>query len=174
MALGNYLPDFTYGITNSFEYDNFKLSFILQGTQGNEVLNLTRRHMFNGEANYNSYVDLVDRWRSEASPGNGSIPRANRQTGNTNNRPSNYQVEDASYLRLRNVNLSYNFPVDTFGNVIKDLRLYVSGTNLFTSTDYIGFNPEVNNQNGNLLAQGEDYGAYPLQKVVTLGINAKF
>jgi TonB-linked SusC/RagA family outer membrane protein len=173
-TIGNYLPDFTYGITNRFEYNNFEFSFLLQGVEGNEVLNLTRRHMGNGEANYNSYSEWNNRWRSEAEPGNGLIPRANRQTGNSNNRPSNYQVEDASYLRLRNVTLAYTFPENSLNGKLDRLRLYLSGTNLFTKTDYLGFNPEVNNQDDNTNVQGEDYGAYPLSSVITFGINAKF
>jgi len=173
-VIGNYLPDFTYGMNNRFEYRDFEFSFLLQGVEGNEVLNLTRRHMGNGEANYNSYSEWNNRWRSEAQPGNGSIPRANRQTGNSNNRPSSYQVEDASYLRLRNVTLAYNFPQNELGGKVEDLRLYLSGTNLFTKTDYLGFNPEVNNQDENTNVQGEDYGAYPLSSVITIGINAKF
>lgn len=173
-VIGNYLPDFTYGMNNRFEYRDFEFSFLLQGVEGNEVLNLTRRHMGNGEANYNSYSEWNNRWRSEAQPGNGSIPRANRQTGNSNNRPSSYQVEDASYLRLRNVTLAYNFPQNELGGKVENLRLYLSGTNLFTKTDYLGFNPEVNNQDENTNVQGEDYGAYPLSSVITIGINAKF
>jgi len=173
-TIGNYLPDFTYGINNRFEYNNFEFTFLLQGVEGNEVLNLTRRHMGNGEANYNSYSEWTNRWRSEAEPGNGLIPRANRQTGNSNNRPSNYQVEDASYLRLRNVTLAYTFPESNFNGKLDRLRLYLSGTNLFTKTDYLGFNPEVNNQDDNTNVQVEDYGAYPLSSVITFGINAKF
>jgi TonB-linked SusC/RagA family outer membrane protein len=173
-TVGNYLPDYTFGITNSFTYENFSFSFLIQGIQGNEVLNLTRRHMGNGEANYNSYSDWNNRWQSASNPGNGEIPRANRRTGNSNNRPSNYQVEDASYIRLRNVNLSYTFPDKALGNVFSSLRVTLTGTNLVTITDYLGFNPEVNNNDDNVNVQGEDYGAYPLSKVFTLGINAKF
>lgn len=173
-TIGNYLPDFTYGLNNRFEYDNFEFSFLLQGVEGNEVLNLTRRHMGNGEANYNSYSEWNNRWRSESQPGNGLIPRANRSGGNSNNRPSDYQVEDASYLRLRNVTLAYNFPESALGDKINNLRVYLSGTNLFTKTDYLGFNPEVNNQDDNTNVQGEDYGAYPLSSVITFGLNAKF
>ena len=172
--VGNYLPDFTYGLTNSFSYGDFNLSFLIQGVEGTEVLNLTRRHMGNGEANYNSYAEWTERWRSPEQPGNGKIPRANRQTGNSNNRPSNYQVEDASYLRLRNVSLSYDFPDNSLGNVLSGLRLYLSGTNLLTITDYLGFNPEVNNIEDNVNVQGEDYGAYPLSRVFTFGVNATF
>ena len=173
-TIGNYLPDFTYGLNNRFEYDNFEFSFLLQGVEGNEVLNLTLRHMGNGEANYNSYSEWNNRWRSESQPGNGLIPRANRSGGNSNNRPSDYQVEDASYLRLRNVTLAYNFPESALGDKINNLRVYLSGTNLFTKTDYLGFNPEVNNQDDNTNVQGEDYGAYPLSSVITFGLNAKF
>jgi TonB-linked SusC/RagA family outer membrane protein len=173
-VIGNYLPDFTYGMTNTLSYDNFTFSFLIQGVQGSEVLNLTRRHMGNGEANYNSYSDWVDRWRSPEDPGNGMIPRANRQTGNSNNRQSSYQVEDASYIRLRNVTLSYTFPESVLNNTFSGLRIYASGTNLLTITDYLGFNPEVNNIEDNVNVQGEDYGAYPLSRIFTFGVNASF
>lgn len=173
-TVGNYLPDFTYGMTNTFTYENLSLSFLIQGLEGAEVLNLTRRHLGNGEANYNSYADWVNRWISPAEPGNGEIPRANRQTGNSNNRPSNYQVEDASYIRLRNLTVGYTFPQDAFGKTFSNLRLYVSGTNLLTITDYLGYNPEVNNNEDNVNVQGEDYGAYPLSRVLTFGLNASF
>lgn len=173
-AVGNYLPDFTYGITNTMSFQHVMLSFLIQGVEGVEVLNLTRRHMGNGEANYNSYKEWVNRWQSPENPGNGEIPRANRQTGNSNNRPSNYQVEDASYIRLRNVTLSYTFQQKTLGDAFSALRIYVSGTNLLTLTDYLGFNPEVNNNDDNVNVQGEDYGAYPLSRVFSFGVNASF
>jgi TonB-linked SusC/RagA family outer membrane protein len=173
-VVGNYLPDYTFGITNTFTYENISFSFLIQGVQGNEVLNLTRRHMGNGEANYNSYRDWNDRWQSESNPGNGEIPRANRQTGNSNNRPSNYQVEDASYIRLRNVTIAYTFPKSSLGNTFSGVRVSLSGTNLYTWTNYLGYNPEVNNNEDNVNVQGEDYGAYPLARIFTLGLNASF
>ncbi|MDH3708958.1 MAG: TonB-dependent receptor, partial [Cyclobacteriaceae bacterium] len=113
---------------------------------------------------------------SPSEPGNGEIPRADRLTGNhgNNNRPSSFQIEDGSYIRLRNVTIGYNFPAGAFGDFIENLRLYASGTNLFTSTDYLGFNPEVNNQNQFPGVQGEDYGAYPLSRVFTFGANITF
>ena len=70
--------------------------------------------------------------------------------------------------------LAYNFPESALGDKINNLRVYLSGTNLFTKTDYLGFNPEVNNQDDNTNVQGEDYGAYPLSSVITFGLNAKF
>jgi len=102
---GSYFPDFTWGITNRFGYKGFDFSFLFQGVEGNEILNLTSRHLKNGEANFNSYAVFNDRWRSEAEPGNGKIPRADRLSGNHGNnaRPSSFQVEDGSFFRLRNM-----------------------------------------------------------------------
>jgi hypothetical protein len=72
------------------------------------------------------------------------------------------------------VTLSYSFPDGKLGNAFKGLRLYLSGTNLLTITDYLGFNPEVNNIEDDVNVQGEDYGAYPLSRVITFGVNASF
>ena len=104
------------------------------------------------------------------------IPRADRRQNahGNNNRPSSFQVEDASYIRLRNVTLAYTFPSSALGNYLDRLRIYLTGTNLITITDYVGFNPEVNNQSEFVNVQGEDYGAYPLSSIFTLGLNATF
>ncbi|MCE7040651.1 TonB-dependent receptor [Dyadobacter sp. CY312] len=173
---GNYQPDFIYGITNRFAYKGVDLSFLIQGVQGSEILNLTRRHLANGEAGTNSYTVALDRWISAEQPGNGEVPRADRltDTHGNNNRPSSYQVEDGSYIRLRNVALGYTFPKKLLGNRIQTLRAYATATNLFTRTDYIGYNPEVNNQTTLSGVQGEDYGAYPLAKTFTFGLNVTF
>ncbi|MGB5818609.1 MAG: TonB-dependent receptor [Saonia sp.] len=174
---GSYFPDFTWGINNRFTYKGVDFSFLIQGVEGNEILNLTSRHLKNGEANFNSYAVFNNRWRSPSDPGNGNIPRADRQSGNhgNNNRPSSFQVEDGSFIRLRNVTLGYSLPTaKLFGNSIDKLRFYVIGTNLFTITDYLGYNPEVSNISTSSLTPGEDYGAYPLTKSITVGINLTF
>jgi TonB-linked SusC/RagA family outer membrane protein len=174
-VIGNYMPDFMYGITNRFSFKGLDLSVFFQGVQGSKILNLTRRHLGNGEAATNSYKDWTERWISPENPGNGTIPRADRLTDlhGGNNRPSSYQVEDGSYFRLRSITLGYTFPKAMLGKV-QSLRAYVSGTNLFTSTKYIGYNPEVNNQAGLTGVQGEDYGAYPLSRNFTFGLNLTF
>ncbi|MGN6530735.1 MAG: SusC/RagA family TonB-linked outer membrane protein [Ginsengibacter sp.] len=171
--LGSYFPDFTFGLNNKFRYKNFDLGIFIQGVQGREILNLTRRQMLSGVANFNSYAILKDRWVSPGNPGNGIFPRADRNTGlhGNNMRESSYQVEDGSYIRLRNVTLGYEFKWEKVSNKI---RVYVSGTNLWMATKYIGFNPEVNNQQNSSLTPGEDYGAYPLSKTVMLGLNISF
>jgi len=175
-VIGNYQPDFIWGLNNKFQYQGFDLSFLIQGSQGGQVLNLTRRHLGNGEGATNSYKEWNNRWISAEQPGNGKIPRADRLSDNhgQNNRPSDFQVEDASYIRLRNVTFAYTFPTRSLHNKIKSARIYLSGTNLYTWTKYLGYNPEVNNQSQFTQVQGEDYGAYPLIRTYTLGLNIGF
>lgn len=170
---GDYFPDFTYGMTNKFKFKSVDLSVFVQGVLGRDILNLTQRHLLNGEANFNSYSDYNFRWKSEAEPGNGVIPRADRNSGvhGNNFRESSFQVEDGSYLRLRNITLGYEFNIPK----IKDkVRVYVSGTNLAIWTKYRGLNPEVNLQPDNSLTPGEDYGAYPLSRTFMMGVNVNF
>jgi len=173
---GSYHPDFIWGITNRLQYKNFDLSIFLQGVEGREILNLTARHMKNGEANFNSYDVLNNRWRSESEPGDGKTPRADRSTGThgNNNRPSDYQVEDGSYMRLKNLTIGYTLPRSLVENYAESVRLYFTAKNLSTWTDYIGFNPEVSLQSQNMLTHGEDYGAYPLSTSFVFGLNVTF
>ncbi len=177
---GNYFPDYTFGITNTVRYRGFDVNVFVQGVQGNEVLNLTARHLNNGEANFNSYAVYNNRWISPDEPGDGKTPRADRQSAlhGNNHRESSYQVEDGSYIRLRNVTLGYTLNGTRLGGALggrfQMARMYVTGSNLFTSTDYLGFNPEVNNQSQSSLTPGEDYGAYPLASTWTVGLNLTF
>ncbi len=172
-TLGNYMPDFTYGITNKFRYANFDLSIFVQGVEGREILNLTQRHLLNGEANFNSYAEYKNRWVSAEQPGNGKIPRGDSNSGlhGFNMRPSSFQVEDGSYVRLRNVTLGFEFPIK---GVSKKARVYATGTNLLIWSKYLGFNPEVQQQATNNLVPGEDYGAYPISRTFLLGFNLSF
>lgn len=175
-VLGNYHPDYTYGITNRFSYKGVDLSVFIQGVGGREVLNLTSRHMLNGEANFNAYAVLNDRWISASDPGNGEHPRADRSTGThgNNNRESSYQVQDGAYLKIKNVTMGYTLPADFMQGAFRRARLYASVTNLAMFTDYIGFNPEVSLQAGSSLTPGEDYGAYPLSRTIQFGIDLSF
>ncbi len=172
-TLGSYMPKFTYGITNKFRYKNFDMTIFFQGVEGREILNLTQRHLLNGEANFNSYAEYNNRWVSETQPGNGVIPRADRNSAlhGNNFRPSSFQMENGSYLRLRNATIGYEFAIK---NVSKKVRVYLSGTNLLIWTKYLGFNPEVQQQASNSLVPGEDYGAYPISRTFLLGFNVTF
>jgi TonB-linked SusC/RagA family outer membrane protein len=172
--IGDYHPDFTWGITNRFNWRNLDFSFFIQGVEGRDVLNLTSRHLRNGEANFGSYAILNDRWISPEQPGNGIDPKAERASGGNNNRESSYQVEDGSYIKLRNITLGYNLPMDLIGNFASRVRLYGSVTNVAIWTDYLGFNPEVNLSQSSGLTPGEDYGAYPLSRSFQFGIDISF
>lgn len=173
-VIGSYHPDFTWGMTNRFNWRNIDFSFFFQGVEGREVLNLTSRHLRNGEANFASYAIVNDRWISPEQPGNGNDPKAERVSGGNNNRESSYQVEDGSYIKLRNITLGYNLPQQLIGNFARNVRLYGSATNIAIWTDYIGFNPEVNLSQSSGLTPGEDYGAYPLSRSFQFGIDISF
>lgn len=174
-VIGSYHPDFTWGINNTFSWRNIDFSFFFQGVEGREVLNLTSRHMRNGEANFGSYAILNDRWRSPEQPGNGIEPKAERTSGGNNNRPSSYQVEDGSYVKLRNITLGYTLPPHLTRNMFRQVRLYAAVTNVAIWTDYIGFNPEVNlSQGASAITPGEDYGAYPLSRAFQIGLDISF
>ena len=173
-VLGSYEPKFTYGMTNNFKYKNFDLSVFVQGVYGRKILNLTARHLENGEANFNSYTIENERWKSPSEPGNGMIPRADRNSNlhGNNNRESSFQVQSGSYFRIKNVSLGYT--LKGINDLIKSARFYVQGDNIAIFTPYIGFNPEVSLQPTNNLVQGEDYGAYPLSRTFTVGVDFRF
>ena len=173
---GSYQPDFTYGITNTFRYAGFDLRVFLQGVEGRDILNLTNRHIGNGEFNFNQYGFFLDRWQSPENPGSGEVPRVDRLTGlhGNNNRISEFQVNDGSYLNVREVTLGYTFEGSSLNDLVERLRLYASGQNLYMFTDYIGFNPMASIPTTDQLTIGQDYGAYPLQRTWTVGIDVNF
>jgi len=173
---GSYQPDFTYGLTNTFQFKGFDLRVFVQGVEGRDILNLTNRHMGNGEFNFNQYGVFLNRWQSAENPGNGEIPRVDRLTGlhGNNNRISEFQVQDGSYLNLREITLGYTFQGQALSDLVRQVRLYASGQNLYMSTDYRGFNPMASIPTADQLTIGQDYGAYPLQRTWTLGLNVSF
>ena len=169
--IGNNQPDFIYGLNNSFSYKGFDLNISLQGTQGGQILNLSRRFFENLEGNQNQLVTVLNRWRSESEPGNGVTPRANAGTTGQNNAVSSRWVEDGSYLRIQNVTFGYRLPSAIFNRWnVQQIRIYVSAQNLHTWTKYLGYNPEVSNWEG-ALTGGVDYGAFPLSRTISAGIN---
>ncbi len=169
--IGNNQPDFIYSLTNTFNYKGFDLSIALQGTQGGQVLNLSRRFFENLEGNANQITTVLSRWRSPSDPGDGVTPRANARTTGNNNAVSSRWVEDGSYLRIQNISLGYQLPKAWLNRIhLEQARLYVSGQNLHTWTKYLNYNPEVSNYEGPLTG-GVDYGYYPLARTITIGLN---
>jgi len=163
--IGDPNPDFTFGMTNIFSYKNFNLSILLQGTYGNDIFNVSR---IESEGMYdakNQSKRVIDRWRR---PGMiTSIPKAGYDM-----KISSYFVEDGSYLRIKDVTLSYDFDMNWMKKVgIRKIQPYATVTNLFTFTKYLGFDPEVNQWGNSGNVQGIDYGTYPQTRSFIVGLN---
>ncbi|MBL7768004.1 MAG: TonB-dependent receptor [Flavipsychrobacter sp.] len=178
--LGNPFPDMTFGINNNFSYKGFELNILLQGVQGFEVMNLGRRFYANYAGTGNGSADMLNAWRSPQDPGNGNVPRLNRDlarytSSNASANITSLFVEDASFLRIRNVSLGYNLN-EKLASLIRarSARLYVSAQNLHTFTSYKGYNPEVSVTGASTLTPGVDYGGYPVARTFTVGLNLGF
>lgn len=176
--IGNPHPDFIYGMTNTLSYKNVNVSIFLQGTQGNDMFNATRVDTEGMTDAKNQAVAVKDRWRA---PGDVTgIPRAT--WANTNNsRLSTRFVEDGSYMRVKAVTLSYNIPEALLSKAkLTNARIYVTGENLFTLTDYSGFDPEVSAFGGDTdnkvknTTIGVDFGTYPQTRNLIVGLNLSF
>ena len=171
--IGDPNPLFTYGLTNSFSYKNFNLSIFIQGSVGNDIFNASKgdtEGMFDLK---NQSTAVLKRWRT---PGQiTDVPKAG-----FNIQPSSYFIEDGSYLRLKDISLSYNIRggiLDKAG--ISRVQPYFTARNLLTITKYKGMDPEVNewgkdNDGGGGAVQGIDWGTYPHSKSFVFGINVEF
>jgi TonB-linked SusC/RagA family outer membrane protein len=166
--IGDPNPDFTFGLTNIFTWKNWSLSLFIQGSCGNDIFNASRietEGMYDGK---NQSTRVLDRWRT---PGQVTdVPKANFEIRN-----SSYFIEDGSYLRLKDLSLSYNFT----GNLLRKLGIsrlqpYFTATNLWTWTDYSGMDPEVNQWGNSGAVQGIDWGTYPHSKSCVFGLNIEF
>jgi hypothetical protein len=165
------LPKLEYGITLNAYYKNFDMTLFFQGTQGNNMYNGMKMWLYRTDRVENVSADLVNAW----SPSNtgSDIPRNVSTDPNSNIRPSDYFLEDGSYLRLRNLQIGYTLPNDLVsGASISRARIYVSAFNLLTFTDYSGFDPGISNSG--LFTRGVDRGFYPLTKSFVLGVNLGF
>lgn len=172
--IGNPHPKFTYGFTNNFKYKNIDLSIFLQGSYGNDVMNLTKRAGTTNASLYdNQLVDAMDYYSSTNTASNN--PRPIADASNTNLLISDRYVEDGSYLRIQNVTLGYSLPQDVISKYkISRLRLYGSAQNLYTFTNYSGYDPEIGSFNQNVLLSGIDNGRYPVARTFLVGLNLEF
>jgi len=172
--IGNPHPDFTYGFTNNFRYKNFDLSIFMQGSYGNDIMNLTYRNgTSNAQLYQNALTDAANFWTPENT--NTNIPRPVGSTSNPNVQVSTRYVEDGSYLRIQNLTLGYSLPFDVINKVkLTRVRLYGSVQNLHTFTKYSGYDPEIGSFNQNVLLTGIDNGRYPSPRTFSVGINVEF
>jgi TonB-linked SusC/RagA family outer membrane protein len=175
-VIGNAQPDFTYGLTNTFGYSNFDLNILVVGSQGGQIMKTGNEFLTNTDGVFNVDRKVLNRFRSPENPGNGLAPTT------VAGRPlyrevSSLWIEDASFLRIQNISLGYNFNQNLIAKskFIKALRLYASVQNLITFTKYTGANPEAGtNDTFSALTPGRDFTAYPLPRVITAGINMTF
>lgn len=190
--IGNPWPKFTYGFNNAFAYKNFSLNIFIQGVVGNDIINYPRytMEMPGNSGVYSNYYASVLNFAKPSTydedqkttvtltnPGY-RIPRitSNVSQGNGNNRMSQWWLEDGSYLRVKNVTFSYQFPQKWISHLaMTNLKASVSVQNLLTITNYSGYDPEVGMVNyGGTIMNGVDTGRYPSVRMYSVSLSANF
>ena len=173
--IGNANPDLIFGLTNNFAWKGFDLSIFFQGSIGNDLLNMTRMNL-----EWKRTTDALNRWTP--SNKNTDIPRNGFYYSQYGGYVNDHFIEDASFLRLKNLTLGYTIP---FKKIVSSCRVYFSAENLFTITGYSGWDPEVDTK-ANEAAQsggsqqtanagaGMDFNAYPAMRTYTVGLNITF
>ncbi|HEY0672588.1 MAG TPA: SusC/RagA family TonB-linked outer membrane protein, partial [Longimicrobiales bacterium] len=172
--IGDPWPDYEGGWNNQFTFKSFDLNAFVQFSQGNDIYNANRIYMDQfGSGGDNHTTRALNRWRPDNT--NTTEPRAVWGDPNVNTRDSDRFVEDGSYVRLKNVVLGYTLPGWLSGKAgFRTTRLYVQGQNLLTSTDYSGFDPEVNFDGQTAITRGTDFYTLPQARTITFGVNVGF
>lgn len=176
MIVGNPWPKFTWGFGNNFSYKNLSLSVDIYASHGNDMYFQGGEVSLNAAGVQNQLAIVADRWRSAEQPGSGQIARAIRNdyafgfsAGTTK------YLFDGSFIRVRNVNLAYNFPAVVANRIrLQSLSVFGNVTNLFTFTDYPGYDPEGGTGGDNIGMTGIDFFAYPNPRTYTLGLRVNF
>lgn len=173
--IGNPHPDFVYGLNLNFGYKAFDLTVFVNGSQGNDVFNYVRYFSdFNTFQGNRSKRALYEAWSPTNTGGKTPIPDANDQVSS---RPSSYFIEDGSYLRIKNVQLTFNVPKSIGKRIgLDNAQLYIQAQNLATFTKYTGLNPEItigNNDSRNNTI-GFDGGNMPVSRTILFGLNLGF
>ncbi|UOQ77507.1 TonB-dependent receptor [Hymenobacter sp. 5516J-16] len=172
-VIGNPNPKAIAGVTNNFGYKGLELSVFFQGSFGNDIYNQNRETLEGMADPLNQSTRILNRWTPTNT--NTDVPRAVRNDPNNNRRMSDRFIEDGSYVRLKNLTLAYNLPSTlTRKAAISNLRVYVTGQNLITWTDYSGYDPEVSSDPQSNTGFGRDFGVYPQARTYTVGLNATF
>ena len=165
-VIGNPNPSWLFSMNNSLSYKGFELSVFLQGIAGNKIYNANNIDNPGVAPAYNQTTDVLKRWQGEGT--SNSMPRAVFGDPNQNTRVSDRFVENGSYLRLKNITLSYTFPKQWLQKAqIENARLSLSCENVATITGYSGFDPEVG-------INGIDQNRYPISRTFSLGLNFNF
>ncbi len=175
---GSAIPKFTYGLNINMSYKNWDFSMFWNGVYGNKVYWQIAKDIEGFYRSFNITEETYENhWTGEGS--SNEYPRASWMSSANNNKASTRFLKDGSYLRLKNLQIGFNFSSKVTERLkISGLRIYFSGENLLTITNYPGLDPEMTTSNnlnsetnGGDLAAGIDWGTYPVARVYTLGIN---
>ncbi len=164
--IGNPNPKFIFALNNTFAWKGFDLSIFVQGLAGHKIFNANRIWQEGMSVAQNQTTAVLDRWTPENT--GASIPRAIYNDPNKNSRGSDRFIEDGSYVRIKNVTLGYTLPkAYTEKLKLTTARIYASGQNLYTFTNYSGIDPEVG-------VNGIDFNVYPVTRTISFGVNVSF
>lgn len=166
--LGDANPDFFGGLTNTFTYKGLELNVFFQYCYGNKIFNYNAIDLETPTGGQNAYAEVVNRW-TPTNPSN-TIPKANTNRAVV---VSDRWVEDGSYLKLKTLSLSYNFPNLKY-KYAHNLKVYLTGQNLITWTNYRGYDPEVSFRGASTLQAGEDNAGYPQSRTYMVGVKLDF
>ena len=168
-----------YGFNAGASYKNFDFNLVLSGLAGVDIANSTKYYTQSITESHNTTTALLNRWRN---PGDiAALPRAGQNASNL--RPSDFYIEDGSYLRLRNVTVGYSIAAQSLKNlthnVVSGLRVYVAAQNLLTVTNYSGYDPEISTQAGAtgdpyIFRRGIDVGQLPQARTFIAGVQFQF
>jgi hypothetical protein len=165
-AIGSPIPTFIFGFNFGFEIYGFDLSVNIQGQTGNKIFNA--KEMVRPDP-YNFESHVMDRWTGQGTSNTEPAP----SFGGYNYVPSDYFIQDGSFLRIRNVILGYTLPAAWGTKIFMDkIKIYIKADNIYTLTKYTGYTPEIGS--GDVLSAGIDSGIYPITAVYSIGINLNF
>ncbi|MEK6481804.1 TonB-dependent receptor [Catalinimonas sp. 4WD22] len=174
-VVGNPNPDFIYGVNSNLRYKAFSLDVFFQGVQGNDILWANAVGLYSSGIGATSILQerFDNRWTPQNT--NAEYPKFNRNSDGLSRQYDDRIIFDGSFFRLRNIVLAYELPSTLLERInLQRVRIYTSATNLFTITNYPGFNPDVNAVGQNTVNIGVDQSTYPLAKSFQIGLNVTF
>jgi TonB-dependent starch-binding outer membrane protein SusC len=174
MIVGNGIPDYFFGISNTVRYKNFSLNFLFNGQMGNEIFNLVRNQQNNTSSTYTPPIwdAVITAWQKQGDLSQYPVWNRRDTRGNISSGYNSLYIEDGSFIRLTSLRLNYNLE-QKFAKAarLKNASIYVYGNNLLTWTNYTWYDPEFSSNGLNI---GQDGGKYPKRREVGVGINVNF
>ncbi|WPU94091.1 TonB-dependent receptor [Mucilaginibacter sabulilitoris] len=186
-TIGNAQANFASGITNTFSYKGFEFSFMFQGSFGGQITNQLTRYLGIWNGGRNAYAGVANYWKSESDPGDGVHFKPSISPTAMEQSFSSYWVESATWVRLKNIRLSYTLPKSWLQHTpVKGARIYVNAENVHLFSKYKNFDPENTTYPSTVPSStpstgvpsgafyGVDYGSYPVPRVITFGAKLDF